>query len=107
MKDSAEKRGLELAGGRSVTVSSGDGGETVEFRADGGEVELRIKMTAEGPVVQLTGARVEINAAESIAMQCKEFTVKASEKMALGSEGTIDLESAEDMVLRGKLIHLN
>ncbi len=113
--DTADKKALELANGRTVTVSSGAEGETVEFHADGGDVELRIKMTADGPVVQLSGARVEITAAESIDMKCKEFTVNAEDKVALNSEkelavtstGKMDIESKDDLVVRGKMIYLN
>jgi len=105
--DTATKKGLELANGRTVTIATSEDGETVEFRADGGDVELRVKMTADGPVVQLSGARVEINAAESIEMSCKEFKVNASERLTLGSEGKLDLESKDDMVMRGKMIYLN
>ena len=105
--ETAGKKGLELANGRTVTLATGDHGETVEFRADGGDLELRVKMTADGPVVQLTGARVEIVATESIEMQCSEFTVKASERLSLGSEGKLDLEAKDDLVVRGKMIYLN
>lgn len=109
----AEKKEIELTGGRSVIVTSTNDGrdgqkrETVEFRADGGDVELRVRMTADGPVVELSGARVEINAAETISMSCKELTINASEKLKLGSEGTVEVESTDDLVLRGKMIHLN
>lgn len=112
---STANKALALAHGRTVSISSGDDGETVEIRADGGEVELRIRMTPEGPVVQLDGAKVEINAAESIRMQCKEFSVQATEKLELGSDkelavkstGKMDIESADDCVIRGKMIYLN
>lgn len=111
----AKKRELSLQHGRSIAVHAGDDGETVEIRGDGGVVELRIRMTAAGPVVQLSGASVEINAAEAIRMQCKEFSVEAAERLELRTKGDLEvkaegkthLESTDDTVIRGKMIWLN
>jgi hypothetical protein len=111
----AKKRELGLEHGRSLAVQAGEDGETVEIRGDGGVVELRIRMTPAGPVVQLSGASVEISAAETIRMQCKEFSVEAAERLELGTkgdlkvtvEGKTHLESTDDTVIRGKMIWLN
>lgn len=113
--DTADKKALELANGRTVTVEAGSDGETVEFRAAGGDVELRIRMTEDGPVVQLSGAKVEITAAESIQMKCKEFEVQASDKLSLQSKdelsvtssGKMHIESEDENVIKGKMIYLN
>lgn len=102
---------LQLDDGRTVAVD----GQSVEIRAAGGEVELRIKLTPEGPVLQLEGVKVEINAAESIAMKTKNFSVDASESLTLGTEGDLKvtstgemtLNSVADMIVKGKIIWLN
>jgi len=107
---------LALSHDRRITVEAADDGqETIEIRGAGDAVELRIRMTSEGPRVELTGASVEIRASESIHMQCKEFEVEASERLQLGSggdlevkvEGETHLYSAEETFIRGKKIWLN
>lgn len=99
----AEERTVHLAGGRSLAVSD----EAVELRSPSGQLELRIKLTAEGPVLQVEGARVELRAAESVAVDCKRFEVRAAEGVTLRTEGTVDVEAKDDVTIVGKLIHLN
>ena len=107
---------IDLDGGRSVAVVSRDGtDEYVEIRASNGRVELSIKMTEEGPVLQLDGVRLSVNAAESIDMKCKKFSVDASESVELTSEGSLDVSSEDEMTVRstadvrvrGRIIYLN
>ncbi len=115
MRKTKNAEALELGKGRTVTIANGEDGEVIEVRGAGGTVELRIKMTAEGPVVKLEGARVQVNATETIEMHCKSFSVDASESLSLGSEGGLavhstgemTIESTDECVIRGKMIRLN
>ena len=79
-----------LPSGRSVAVQAGSQGEFLEVCAPGGEMELRIDFTPEGPVVRLHCARLEL-AAGDVAMSCRSF----------------DLRTTEDVRLNGRNILLN
>ena len=106
---------IELKGGRTVSVVVEETGEAVEIRAPGGAVELRIRMTPDGPVVRLEGQQVEIVAADEIALCCRKFRVKASEEfdvesagtMAIRSKGQMDIATDDECIVKGKMIRLN
>ena len=100
-----------VAGGRTVTVSH----DAVELRAPSGVLELRIRITEEGPVLQVEGVKVELRAAESVSVACKTFEVEAQEKVRLHSAAELDVSSekelkitsSEDVRVNGKMIWLN
>ena len=110
-----DARTTYLRGGRTLSVSSGAGDEVVEIRSPGGLVELRVRLTEDGPVLQLDGVKLEVKAAESVDIECQRFSVKASEKAEVTSGGDLEvradkemtIESADDLTVRGKIIHLN
>ncbi len=113
MSHSATK--LDLAHGQTAEVTSDDGAQTLQLKAADGSVQLTVRITADGPVLVLSGARIELEAAESIALKTRHFSVDASESVDLGSQGTLDLHSqgelkvttAEDCRVAGKMIWLN
>lgn len=106
---------LPLQGGRTVAVTTEGAQDIVEIRAAQGQVELRIKITEQGPVLQLDGVRLEVRAAEDIAMQCKRFQVHAEESVAITSAGEATVTAEDDLKLRsesdvrvnGEKIYLN
>ncbi len=75
-----------LPSGRSVVVRLAGGAEELEIRSPQGAVEVRILLTDSGPVVRLSGARLELDAAETVAVSCRRFEVRA--------EGDICLDGA-------------
>jgi hypothetical protein len=104
-----------LPSGRSVVVRAAAGGEEIEVRSPSGEVEVRIQLTETGPVVRLRGARLELEAAEDIALRCRRFalltiegtTVQSQGDVQLQAEGQIQVRTADDLRLDGKMIYLN
>lgn len=83
-----------LPSGRSVVVRFADGQEQIEIRDPSGQVEVRIELTAAGPVVRLTGARLELQAAEEVAIQSKRVTVQTEEEIRLAAGGDVDIKGA-------------
>ncbi len=85
-----------LAHGRTLSVE----GEVIELRAPSGAVELRLKITEDGVVLQLEAARISLKAEESIDLECKTFNVNAS--------SDVHVESIEGSThVRGKLVYIN
>lgn len=109
--EEADGRTVYLSGGRTLEVQD----DVVEFRSPSGMLELRVRLTEEGPVLQVEGVKVAVKAAETVSVECKTFEVRAEEKVTIKSEGELDVESEKEMKItstddvrvRGKLIHLN
>jgi hypothetical protein len=84
-----------LPSGRSVIVRLADGTEELEIRSPRGDVEVRIVLTEAGPVVRLSGARLELEAAETVAVRCRRFEVRAEGDICLDG-ATVRLNSPEE-----------
>ena len=120
-EETADERTVYLDHGRTLAViSSGSGsnsssGETIEIRSSSGQVELRIRMTEDGPVLQLDGVKLEISAQESVAVRCQDFTVEAKNAVNITSqagvrvqsEAEVQIESTADVRVKGEKIWLN
>lgn len=102
---------MTVKGGRTINVAD----DVVELRAASGMLELRIRLTEEGPVLQVEGVKVAVKAAESVSVDCKRFEVNAQEGVSLHSDGALDVSSEKEMKINstdeirvvGKMIHLN
>jgi hypothetical protein len=111
----SEERRMFLDGGRQVAVVEHAGQQAVEIRAASGQLELRIKLTADGPVLSLDGVKVEMNATESLQIKCKDFSLQATDstiieskgELKIKSDGDLELDSVADVRVRGSKIWLN
>jgi phage gp45-like len=92
-----DERENVLPSGRSVVVRLAGGAEELEIRSSRGDVEVRIVLTEAGPVVRLCGARLELDAAETVAVNCRRFEVRATDDICLDG-ATIRLNSPEESV---------
>lgn len=114
-EETSEGREVYLQGGRTLRVASQGSEELVEIRAASGQLELRIRLTEQGPVLQMEAVRMQLRATEALELEARQVTVKAEDKLALASEGELRVESkgetkveAEgDVRVVGKTIHLN
>jgi hypothetical protein len=91
---------LSLPSGRTVCVRTGAGREEIEIRSPAGQMELRIALTPQGPVLQLRGARLEIDSTDAVAVNCRQFEINASEGVKINSAGDIDLHGQGEMRVR-------
>ena len=89
-----------LPSGATLTVRADSGGEEIQLRSANGAMELRIRMTDDGPVVSLHGVKLEIEAADSIAVTCREFTVNSQEAVRLTTGGNFEVRSASEIRMR-------
>lgn len=110
-----DEKKLFLDQGRSVAVNRDGAHQVVEFRDAGGQLELRVKLTEEGPVLVMEGMKVQVNATESFSVKCKEFNVEAEGEtiiatkgeLKIRSDGEMNIDSPDDIRVRGKIIYLN
>ena len=106
---------LDLQNARTLTVTPSEDGDLVEIRAGAGQLELRVRLTPEGAVLQMESVRISLKAAENIDVNCKNFEVRASEGVDLHSDGGMQLsgqadvkiDSAGNVIVKGEMIYLN
>ena len=106
---------LALQHGRHLALVSNQGDDLVEIRAPGGLVELRIRLTAEGPVLQMESLRLSLKAAHDVEIACANFSVRAHEAMTLQADGALRIQGEADLHVdahgevhvKGSTIHLN
>jgi hypothetical protein len=103
-----------LPSGRSVVVKVDGGREELEIRSPSGEMEVRITLTESGPVVNLRGARLEMEATDAVALRCRRFEVQSTEGTELTSSGDVQITGRElkvrterDIHMKGEVIRLN
>src|SRR5205823_1563565 len=82
---------LKLAGGRTLSIAPDGGGAVVRVAATGGtaELELRIAITSDGPVVCARAHAISIDAEDSVTTRCKRFRVEAEDAIELVAEGKL------------------
>ena len=121
---SADNKPLQLAhqfaehtlpDGRKVVLNwENDEGDLI-LTAPSGDLELQVRITPDGPVLQLSGARVELRATESVSIQTKTLDLNASERatiqsaqsVQLLSDGDTEVTAEGDVRVLGAMIHLN
>jgi uncharacterized protein (DUF2345 family) len=111
----SKQMNLQLDSGRQVLVHSDEKGDLLEIVERGGEVVMAVRLTDEGPIVSVQGARLELKSTESIALEAKKVTIKAEEEAVVKSEGSLDIGSSKKMAIKseddirvvGKMIYLN
>ena len=91
-EEATDRREVYLREGRTLSVESVGSDELVEVRSSSGQVELRIRLTEEGPVLQMESARLEL---------------KASETLQLSSDNEIKADAEGEVRVNGKMIYLN
>lgn len=109
-----EKQVFEAADGRAVIVHLGDETESIEIRGTGGDAEVVITFTENGPRVQLRAASIHVETPRDVVLECDKFRLDAPQGIELSSEQRIDLQGEETLIrmnrdvdLRGRFIRLN
>ena len=104
-----------LAHGRRLTVDSAGGEQVLEIREASGALELRLKITEEGPVLLIEGVRIALKAADAVDIDCTRFRVSTSQSIELASQGPIQVTGGADVGVnangdvhvKGEMIYLN
>jgi hypothetical protein len=106
-EEASDRRELYLREGRTLSVESAGNDELVEVRSSSGMVELRIRLTEEGPVLQMESARLQLRATEAVEIESKRIELKATETLQLSSDNEVKVDADGEVRVNGKMIYLN
>jgi hypothetical protein len=106
----SDEREVYLPGGRTLSVD----GDLVEIKSSSGMIELRVRLTDQGLVLQMESARLQLKATESLEIESKRVEIKATEQLALSGnevnvegEADVNVDAKGEVRVVGKMIHLN
>ncbi|HEY4178089.1 MAG TPA: hypothetical protein VGM90_14680 [Kofleriaceae bacterium] len=111
--EEGSEREVFLRDGKKLVVSESGADQIVEIRNESGMLEVRIKLTDQGPVLQMEGARLSLKGTESVEIDSKKVAIKAEQisldggSVSIKSEEDIEVEGKNDVRVVGKMIYLN
>ena len=109
-----DAREVYLKDGRKLVVSDHGSDQLVEVRSESGMVELRIRLTEAGPVLQMEAVKLQLKATDAVEIESARVEIKGAEAVSV-SGGKVEVEAEEDATVeakgevrvRGKMIYLN
>ncbi len=93
--------------GRRIMLDLAEDRGEIEVRTQDGLLELRITLTENGPVLRVSAARIELHAADTVAVRCATFDVQTTQATTLSSAGPIEVKAAGNLRLDGDQVFLN
>jgi methionine-rich copper-binding protein CopC len=113
-EEESDQREVSLRDGRRLTVSEAGVDQLVEIRDEAGALEVRIRLTSEGPVLQMNSVRLQLRASEAVQIEAPTVELKGSERLELSGgqvslhgEKDVEVEAEGDVRVVGKMIYLN
>jgi phage gp45-like len=114
IEEVSDEREVYLRDGRKLVVSDEGRDQLVEIRNESGMLELRIKLTEAGPVLQMESVRLQLKASEAVEIESPRVEITASEQLELAG-GEVHIEGEQDVKVDakgevrvvGKMIWLN
>jgi hypothetical protein len=105
--ESSDRREVYLREGRTLSVAQAGRDDLVEIRSSSGQVEVRIRLTEEGPVLQMESARLQLKASEAVEIESKRVEIRATEAVQVESDNEINVDAEGEVRVTGKTIWLN
>jgi len=109
-----DEREVFLRDGRKLVVSEAGNDQLVEIRNESGMLELRIKLTAEGPVLQMESLRLQLKATEAVEIESQRVEIKGTERVdvsggqiKVSGEEDVNVDAKGEVRVVGKMIYLN
>ena len=103
-----------LRDGRKLVVSDEGSDQLVEIRSESGMLELRIKLTEQGPVLQMESVKLSLKASEAVEIEAKRVAINGTEQVAVtggevkvSGEEDVKIDAKNEVRVVGKMIYLN
>lgn len=88
---------ISLPSGRSIQITTGPQGDRFDVASASGAIELSITLTANGPVISIQGAKLEINSSDSVSLACRELNIQTETALNIASKGSVGIHAAGDL----------
>jgi len=88
---------LRLASGREARLSQGPDDDLLVVTAPDGRIELRIRFTDHGPVLDFEAIALRLASTGDVSVQCGKFKVAAADSIQMTSAGDIVQEAGGDL----------
>lgn len=100
---------IPAAHGRTIEVDDDEREPAlVQIRDRDGHIEIDLRITPDGPKLQLRGVALELVATRSVELRCETFRVEAELGASItAARGDVRLDAGDDVVVVGERIHLN
>jgi phage gp45-like len=106
-EEASDRREIYLREGRTLSVETTGTDDLVEIRSSSGQVEVRIKLTEDGPVLQMESVRLQLKASESVEIASRRVDIKATETVQIASDNEVKVDADGEVRVNGKMIYLN
>jgi hypothetical protein len=110
----SDEREVYLRDGRKLVVSEQRGESLVEIRGASGMLEVKIRLTEQGPVLQMESARMQLKASEAVEIESARVEIKGTERVELAGgnvkvhgDEDVEVDATNDVRVTGKMIWLN
>lgn len=113
-EETVDTRDVYLREGRTLRVSEQGADQLVEIRSESGQLELRVALTEQGPILHMESVRLSIKASESVAIESRQVSIHGSEQLALHggevgitAERDLKVNAGGEVRIVGTMIYLN
>jgi phage gp45-like len=106
-EEASDRREIYLREGRTLSVEAAGTDDLVEIRSSSGQVEVRIKLTEDGPVLQMESVKLQLKATESVEIASRRVDIKATETVQIASDNEVKVDADGEVRVNGKMIYLN
>lgn len=100
-EETSDSREVYLRDGRKLVVSEAGSDQLVEIRAESGMVEVRIRLTEQGPVLQMEAVSLQLKASEKVEIEGAQVKITGTERLQLQG-GDVEVEAERDVKVEGK-----
>ncbi len=91
----AGRQVIQLPSGRRLEIETDDR-ERLWVRAPDGRVELHVRLTAAGPVLEMEAAALTLRSDANVRVECDRFDVHAREGMRMTTQGDLEQQVEGD-----------
>lgn len=99
-----DEREVYLRDGRKLVLSEQGSEQLVEIRNESGLLEVRIRLTEQGPVLQMESARLSLKASEAVEIESKRVAIKGAEHVDVqGGHVQVTAEKNEEHATDGEV----
>jgi hypothetical protein len=88
--------------GRRVRLHPGADQDRLVIHAPDGSAELTIRITADGPVLEVRSASLVLTAAREVTVRCEHFVVEAAGDVELSSGGDMQQRTGGDLIVQSR-----